>query len=473
MSTPIHFDETGRIVLTVDWRASLRVVVILLIAAASYFLPLPGLTTGSRICLTIFVGAAGLWVTASIPPYATAIMVIVLSIYFLGWPGGPLGFDSGSVDNSYRIFLNPIASPVLVLFFGGYVMAVAAAKHGFDVRLARVFLKPFGTHPRMVLLGIIMITALFSMFMSNTATTAMMVAILTPLFAHFEGRDPFKKALVLAVPFAANIGGVGTIIGTPPNAVAASVLGELGHPVSFFEWMLIGVPLSLVMLAFLWFLLVTVFKPREDHFEVLFPENLELTWDLVVVVATFVVTVGLWLTQPLHAIPSGVVALAPIMVFSVLGIITADDLKKIEWNVLILIAGGMTLGVSMKYSGLSDVLVGIIAAAGLSPVALLIVIIAFSVIISNFMSNTSAANLLIPIVTALSVISPVIGAIGVALACSFAMSLPISTPPNAVAFATHAISTRDMAKYGTVISLVGFVLIAVVILLLMWMGISM
>lgn len=470
MSERIEVDETGRIVLRVNWKKAVKVVVILALAAGSYFLPLPGLTTGSRLCLMIFVGAAGLWVTEAISPFATAIMVIVMSIYLLGWPGGPLQFDTSSLEHSYRVFLNPISSPILVLFFGGFILAIAASKHGLDVRLAKAFLKPFGTHPKMVLLGVIMITALFSMFMSNTATTAMMVAILTPLFMHFEGRDPFKKALVLSVPFAANIGGVGTIIGTPPNAVAASVLGQLGHPVSFFSWMLIGVPLAVVMLLLLWVMLIKFLKPREDHFEMLFPESLELTWDLVVVVATFVATVGLWLTEPLHGIPSGIVALVPIMVFSAFGIINRSDLKRIDWDVLILIAGGLTLGVAMKSSGLSDVMVGIITAGGMSPVALLVALIVFSVVISNFMSNTSAANLLIPIVTSLGVISPVIGAIGVAFACSFAMSLPISTPPNAIAFATHMIDTGDMARYGSMISMAGVVLLILAVLLTALIG---
>lgn len=140
------------------------------------------------------------------------------------------------------------------------------------------------------------------------------------------------------------------------------------------------------------------------------------------------------------------------------------------WDVLILIAGGLTLGVAMKYSGLSDVLVGIITAAGLSPVILLVVFIAFSVIISNFMSNTSAANLLIPIVTSLSVISPMVGAIGVAFACSFAMSLPISTPPNAIAFATNMIDTKDMVKYGSFISLAGIGLLILAVLLMTMTG---
>ena len=467
----IEVDESGRIVLRVNWKAALKVFIVIALAVASYWLPLPGLSEGSRRCLAIFVGAAGFWVTEAIPPYATAIMVVVMSIYLLGTPGGPLGLDNSSLEKSYRIFLNPIASPVLVLFFGGFVMAVAAAKHGFDVRLAKAFLKPFGTHPRMVLLGVIMITALFSMFMSNTATTAMMVATLTPLFTHFEGRDPFKKALVLAVPFAANIGGIGTIIGTPPNAVAASVLGQSGHPVSFFTWMMIGVPMAALLLFFLWLILVKVFKPREDHFEMLFPKKTELTWDLLVVVMTFTVTVLLWLTEPLHGIPSGVVALLPIMIFSVFGIISREDLRKIEWHVLLLIAGGMTLGVAMKQSGLSDVLVGLVTSSGLSSLALLIVLVGFSIVISNFMSNTSAANLLIPIVTSLAVISPTIGAIGVAFACSLAMSLPISTPPNAIAFATRAVETSDMAKYGTVVSLVGIVLIMVMLLILRQVGV--
>ncbi len=181
--------------------------------------------------------------------------------------------------------------------------------------------------------------------------------------------------------------------------------------------------------------------------------------DLGIVVITFTLTVVLWLTQPLHSIPSAVVALIPIVVFSTFGIIDRDDLRKIEWHILILIAGGLTLGVAMKASGLSDVLVGLITSAGLSPLVLLAAMVVFSTLISNFMSNTSAANLLIPLVTALGVVSPVVGAVAIAFACSMAMSLPISTPPNAIAFATRAISTRDMAYYGSLISVVGLVLV--------------
>lgn len=463
MSHEINFDADGNIILKIRWQAVLKVFVILLITAGTWFLPLEGLTTASRICLILFVGAAGFWITEAIPPFATAIMVIVLSVYLLGAPEGPLGLGKTGLTTSYQIFLNPIASPVLVLFFGGFILAVAASKHGLDIRLAKAFIKPFGTHPSRVLLGVILVTALFSMFMSNTATTAMMIAIIAPLLKHFEGRDPFKKAIVLSVPFAANIGGMGTIIGTPPNAVAASVLGHLGYTVSFIKWMLIAVPLVVIMLFILWIVLIKIFKPREDHFEILFPENLKLTWDLVVVVITFAVTVFLWLTEQVFHLPSAVVAMLPIMIFTMFGIINREDLKKIEWHVLFLIAGGLSLGVAMTKSGLSDVLVGYITRFELSPILLLIVMGLFAIAVSNFMSNTSAANLMIPIVVSLGTFSPVLGAITIAFACSLAMSLPISTPPNAIAFATEIIDTRDMARYGSVISILGVVVMAAVL----------
>jgi solute carrier family 13 (sodium-dependent dicarboxylate transporter), member 2/3/5 len=462
MPEPINIDSSGNITIKVNPRRFFKVFVILALAFGASYLPIPGLTTGSKLCLMLFVGAAGLWVTEAIPPYATAIMVIVLSIFILGQPDGPLGFDA----SGYRVFLNPIASPVLVLFFGGFILAMAATKHGLDVRLAKAFIKPFGTHPQMVLLGIILITGLFSMFMSNTATTAMMIAIMAPLFTHFEGRDPFKKAMVLAIPFAANIGGLGTIIGTPPNAVAASVLAGLGQPISFLKWMLIGVPMAAIMLFALWFLLIKIFKPKTDHFEMLFPEELSLTWDLLLVVITFGLTVSLWLTSFIHGIPAAVVAMIPVMVFTMFGIIGKDDLKRLDWDVLILVAGGLTLGVAMKSSGLSDILVNMLSVLALPPIALLIIILVFSALISNFMSNTSAANLIIPIASAMAAIDPRLGALTVAFACSLAMSLPISTPPNAIAFATHAIDTKDMAKYGTLITAIGLIFIVGLIFIL-------
>ncbi len=458
MPEPIVFDENGYLVFKINWKRLLKVFIVLFLSISSYFLPIPELTEASRLCLMIFIGAAGLWITEAIPPFATGIMVIVLNVYLLGRPEGPLNFALTGTD-SYQVFLNPIASPVIVLFFGGFILAIAATKHGLDVRLAKAFIKPFGTHPRMVLLGIISTTALFSMFMSNTATTAMMIAILHPLFKHFKSRTPFKRALVLSVPFAANIGGIGTIIGTPPNAVAASILAGMGNSISFTKWMIIAVPFVILLELILWLILIAVFKPRKEHFEILFPDNLQLTWDLVVVVATFSLTILLWLTEPLHHIPSAVTALLPIMIFTMSGIIDRKDLKLIDWDVIILVAGGLTLGVSMSRSGLSEFLVSQMSFLPMTPLIIIGAFVVLSLVLSNFMSNTAAANLIIPIIVSFAMIDPRLGAIAVAFACSFAMSLPVSTPPNTIAFATREITTKEMAQYGTLMSMIGMLII--------------
>ncbi len=443
-----------------DFHQLYKALVIIAVAVLSTFLPIPDLSLAGRMTLGIFIGAAGFWVTEAIPPFATAITVVVLQVYLLGGEVGPLagnweGGDSGIGD--YKIFLNPIASPVIVLFFGGFVLAAAATKHGLDLRLARFFLKPFGTRPMGILMGVICVTALFSMFMSNTATTVMMISIIQPLIAKMDKANPFRKGLILSVPFAANIGGMGTLIGSPPNAVAASVLSELGEPVSFIGWMKIGTPLVVVMLVALGILLRLKFRPNTPRIDAPEFELGPVTRELVLVVGAFATTVALWMTEPLHNIPSPVVALAPIMIFTMFGVIGADDLKRIEWDVLILVAGGLSLGVAMQSSGLADTLVRSIPFNKFAAPIILATIAVTAVGISNFM---------IPIVTAIGTISPTSAAMAVALSATLAMSLPISTPPNSIAYATKQIETRDMIMSGTLVSIVGVALVTLVLIYL-------
>jgi sodium-dependent dicarboxylate transporter 2/3/5 len=468
MPAPFRVTFTRQhVVIDLTWGMAFKALLLVALTLAAGLVPIPGLeAAGPRICCVIFVAAAVLWITELIPAYATAIMVIVLCVYLLGNPS--LNTELGA-EGSWRIFINPVASPVLILFFGGFVLALGATKHGFDVRLARAFITPFGKQPSMILLGVIGTTALFSMFMSNTATTAMIIAVVAPLFQQLGGeREPTKRMLVLAIPFAANIGGLGTIIGTPPNAVAASVLHEMGPPyeITFLKWMMLGVPIVVVLLFALWVVLLAAFRPDRRPLDIKFPETLEVTPGLAVVVITFTVTVLMWLTQPVHGVPSAVVALLPIAVFPALGIIDRHDLKKLDWDVMILVAGGLSLGVAMRVSGLSEVVVGLIPFETLPLLLLLAMIMLISLTLSNFMSHTSAANLLIPIVASIAALSPRLGVIAVAFACSLAMSLPISTPPNAIAFATRAVSTRDMARYGTLVSGVGVAVLLVVFLAL-------
>lgn len=436
-----------------------KVAIILGLAVAAGFIPIPEITLAQRLMLGIFVGAAGLWVTEAIPPFATAILVIVLQVYLLGRPDGPLDLEASGLTASYQIFLNPVASPILVLFFGGFILAIAATKHGLDQRMARAFLRPFGQRPAGVLLGVIAITALFSMFMSNTATTAMMIAIVAPFFRGKDAPGTFAKALVLAVPFAANVGGIGTVIGTPPNAVAASILTGMGHHVSFIHWMAIGVPIAAILLALLWVILLFFYPPETETMEMKFSAPLHVGPRLVIVSGTFAVTVALWMTEPLHAVPAAVAAMLPIAIFTATGVINAQDLKRIDWDVLILVAGGLSLGVGMEKTGLANLLVGMAPFEALPLILLMISFGVVTLIISNFMSNTSAANLLIPIAVAIAVWSPLVAAIAVALSASLAMSLPVSTPPNAIAYATGQIKTKEMATIGSLISILGLVVV--------------
>lgn len=170
----------------------------------------------------IFVLAAMLWVTEALPLFATSLLVIGLQAVLLanpgGWPG--LGFQSGR-SPSYREILSTAADPVLVLFFGGFVLAQAAVKVGMDRAMSALLLRPFGGKPRWVLLGLMLITLLFGMWMSNTATATMMLAVVTPMLTALPPKEPFRKALVLCIPFSANIGGMSTPVASPPNAVAS------------------------------------------------------------------------------------------------------------------------------------------------------------------------------------------------------------------------------------------------------------
>ena len=427
-------------------------IILIIAVGLGSFLPMEGLTEASRISLVIFLIAAGFWITEVVTPSATALLVIALHVFILGRENGPL--DLGR--SGYKEFLEPAASPILVLFFGGFVLARAAKKHHLDMRLAKMIIKPFGKRPQFILLGIILTTAVFSMFMSNTATTAMMITIFGPLFAHGDKREIFKKALVLAIPFAANIGGIGTIIGTPPNAVAVSYLFEsLDYKITFLKWMVLGVPLAAILLFFLWVILLLVFKPKVKTIEIEFGPLRPISRDMIIVMVCFSITIFLWMTEVLHGINSGVVALFPVVIFKLSGVIDVDDLKNLEWDVLFLMAGGLVLGSGMKTTGLSDVLVAQISVISSNPKAILGLMIVFSFLLANFMSHTSAANLIVPIVASIAVLSPKLGVVAVALTTSLAQSLPISTPPNAIAYSTRIIGTKDMVKYGTLLSVIG------------------
>ncbi|RLA22683.1 MAG: dihydroorotate dehydrogenase, partial [Gammaproteobacteria bacterium] len=223
-------------------------------------IPIEGLTVVEHRMSAIFLMACLCWILEPIPVFATSVLIVLFELilisdnsFILFMPTADDAVPFGAMLN-YQEVLGVFASPIIMLFLGGFFLAMAAAKYHLDINLARVLSKPFGRRPQNIMLGLMIVTALFSMFMSNTATTAMMLAILTPLLALFPKNDKGRISFALAIPFAANIGGMGTPIGTPPNAVALKYLTE-ESAISFGTWMSFGVPYVAVMLIFTWLLL--------------------------------------------------------------------------------------------------------------------------------------------------------------------------------------------------------------------------
>lgn len=443
-------------------RPGLALAVAALAFAVSAFLLVTGIMPREAVFMTgIFVLAAGWWVTEAVPLFATSLAVLALEIVLLANPGGwhGLGFAAGE-GVRYPALLAATLDPVLLLFFGGFILSRAAVKEGADRALSGLLLRPFGSRPQWLLCGVMLATAVFSMWMSNSATAAMMVALCGPMFAATPRGDPFRKALALGVPFAANLGGLGTPIGTPPNAVAMGMLDRAGLQVSFLGWMLAAGPLLVLLLGLVWWLLLRFFPAGVERLE-LAPAPVRLTRRSRFVMGVFAVTALLWLTDTLHGVPAPVVALIPAVAFTVTGIVGRAELDSLEWNVLLLIAGGLALGAGIQLTGLDRIVLAQVP-AGLGSGPLLALLIAGGLLLGTFMSNTAVANLLLPLgFTAAQTAgtSPTGLAVSLALAASLSMALPISTPPNAIAYATGEVTARDMFRVGALLSLAGGVLV--------------
>lgn len=411
----------------------------------------------------IFALAALLWMTEALPLFATAFVIIILEVVLLANPGNwvNLGFEDGKTI-PYQEFLQPLSDPIIFLFLGGFLLAQASVKEGIDKALASNILRFFGTRPQIVMLGMMIITCIFSMWMSNTATTAMMITLTIPLLSQIDPTDPFRKGLILSVPFAANIGGLGTPIASPPNAVAVSFLRNSGIAISFFNWMLLAIPLMVVILLITWQLLWRLFRPVQPAIQLRVTSH-KIDGRGFYVMIVFITTIALWLTDSWHGLPTSVVAFVPIVAFTTTGIIRRSDINSLEWHILILIAGGIALGFGMKTTGLDMILVELLPKSSASLFTMLIVA---TILLSTFMSNTAASNLLIPLgvsmATALesSRLSIEIG-IGIAFAASMAMALPISTPPNAIAYSQGTLTSKDFVKPGVIIALLAIIFILI------------
>ena len=443
-----------------------------------WFLPtttlgLPNISVVEHRVIAIFILALVLWFTEAIPSWTTSILIVVVLLLtcsdqaiILLQEGGKEAFKG--IALSHKTIMGSFADPTIMLFLGGFVIAIMASKMGIDAQLARVLLAPFGKKSKVVLLGFLIVTGVFSMFISNTATAAMMLTFMAPILRQLPADDKGRTALILAIPIGANIGGMGTPVGTPPNAIALKYLNEtLGFNIGFFDWAIIMMPFAIFLLLFAWFILTKIFPFQNEEIHLKIEGETAKGPQLTISYITIALTILLWLTDKVTGINANTVAMVPIAIFCVSGLFGKNDLKEIDWDVIWLVAGGFALGTALDKSGLAKHLVEAIPFAEWSPLVVIIGAGLLCWFFSNIISNTATAALIIPVMVAVgtgmgSVLEPFGGILtlilGVTLAASLAMILPVSTPPNAIAFSTGMVDVKNMRTMGVIMGVVGLIL---------------
>ena len=436
------------------------------------FFGMDGLNIVQQRIIAIFAFATLMWIFEVVPSWATSVAIISLMLVFTSDSGIKWMCNPDEVGQllSYKSIMATFADPVIMLFIGGFILAIAATKTGLDAQLAKVLLQPFGKRSEMVLLGFLLITGLFSMFVSNTATAAMMLTFLTPVFKQLPPEGKGRIAMALSIPVAANLGGMGTPIGTPPNTIAMKYLNDpegLNLGLGFGQWMMFMLPLVALLLFISWMLLKTLFPFSQKTVELKIEGGMKKDAKTYVVIVTFFITVLLWLLDTVTGINSYTVALIPFVVFALTGVIKRADLEEINWSVIWMVAGGFALGYGLNASGLAALAVKSIPFGDFSPLLILLLSGVICYGLSNFISNSATAALLMPILavvcTAMGDKLETIGGtptvlIGIAIAASSAMVLPISTPPNALAYATNLVQQKQMAKIGLIVGVLSMAL---------------
>lgn len=424
-------------------------------------------TVPQEYVLFLLLFSIGLWVTEAIPPFAVGILIIGFLVFFLGQPA------MQEYDIDVGKFVDTWADSVIWLLLGGFFLAEGMKKTGLDRQMFALVSKRFGKVPSHLLLAFMMTTALISMVMSNTATTAMMFAALMPLL-HSLGRESgFSKSLLLGIPAAASLGGMGTIIGSPPNAIAVDMINRIPgvvHKVGFLDWMIVGMPVAILMVLVFWGILQRKYPlPSALDLSSLdqspAPQEPTLayigTWDeqriLWIVLA---VTVGLWMTDGFHPIPMAAVSGIPIVALTMTNIITADDVRALPWDTLMLVAGGLSLGLAIQETGLMDYFLNQLKGVHLPSMVLVAAFALITVLASNFMSNTAAAAILIPAALLWESLPPGLLPLIIGLCSSCALFLPVSTPPNAIAYSTGMIDQQEFRLGGLSIGLIGPIFIS-------------
>ncbi|MBT0813128.1 DASS family sodium-coupled anion symporter [Litoribacter ruber] len=413
-----------------------------------------GLGYGEAVNYVFFLSmlSIGLWVTEAIPPFAVGIFIIATLL--LGFGTDYIIEESSPVD----LYVGTWTSNVIWLLLGGFFLAEGMRVVELDRSLFRFTIRRFGSKPEQLLLGLMLTTGVASMVMSNTATTAMMISSIIPLVHLMGKKSPYSIALLTGIPAAASVGGIGTIIGSTPNAIAVGALAEKGINLTFMDWMIFGFPVGIFLVLAFWKFLVS-----RNHIKGLEIDlsKLPKSTDKVdpfkrkAVIFTLIVTILMWLTEPVHGIPVAATSAVPIVLLTMTQVIMADQVRTLPWDTLMLVAGGLALGIALVEVGLADIVMNEVNNLPIPTFGIAIVFSLVAVLLSNVMSNTAAASILVPL--GLSLPGPYAVAVPliVAISCSCSLLLPVSTPSNAISYATGLIEQKQFRPGGLMLILLG------------------
>jgi sodium-dependent dicarboxylate transporter 2/3/5 len=414
----------------------------------------------------ISVLSIGLWITEAVPPFAVGIMIVSMMVFGFGTK-----LISGEV-RSVQAYTSTWTSNVIWLLLGGFFLAEGMKEVDFDRKLFQFTIRRFGDKPERLLLGLISVTALASMVMSNTATTTMMISSVMPLIRAQGKGSNFSKALLISIPTAATIGGIGTIIGSTPNAIAVGALLEKNIRVTFLEWMLFGLPTAVLLLYVFYRLLIRRFQLGDTVLDLEAIKGAAKPVDRAkknAVLFTLVLTIALWATEPLHGVPVAATSAVPILLLTLTQVIRAEQVRALPWDTLMLVAGGLALGIALVDVGLARIIMEGVTRLPLAAYGFAIFFSIVAVLLSNVMSNTAAASILVPLAVTLpepfGTATPVI----IAISCSCALLLPVSTPSNAIAYATGLIEQRAFRFGGIFFILAGPIAAFTAVMLWIWL----
>ncbi len=446
-----------------------------------------GLSPEARAILASTAWIAIWWITEAIPIAITALLPIVLF---------PLsgGLDLGTTTESF-------GHKYIFLYMGGFIIAIAIEKWNLHKRIALNIINFIGSDIKKIILGFMVATAFLSMWISNTATSVMMlpigIAIITQLKDNpntIENENRlFGKALMLAIAYSASIGGIATLIGTPPNLVLAGVvLNTYGYEITFLQWFMFGFPITLVLLFICWKYLTTyAFKFEQKEFpggkteiKRLLKSLGKISYEEKLVAVVFGATAFFWITRSLlfdKLIPRLDDTIIAIIFAIVLFLIPSKDKRqqlmawedavKLPWGIILLFGGGMAIASGFESSGLAVWLGNQMTAfAGLTTIILILLLIAAVNFLTEITSNLATTAMLLPVLAPMAVtvdIHPFILMVGAAVAASCAFMLPVATPPNAVVFGSGYLRIPDMVSKGFVMNVISIIILTLFVYFLL------